>query len=71
MWSEIKSILTDNKTRCVIVEDGKPRYVVIPFEEYQHLQSRKNDSIVEETSVNSELQEVAGSGSINIEDLPF
>jgi hypothetical protein len=41
MWSEIKSILQDAKNRCIIIEDGKPRYVVVPFDEYQKLQ--KND----------------------------
>lgn len=50
MWSSIKSILRDNKTRCVVIEDGKPAYVIVSFEEYQQLQKGGNDSIVRENN---------------------
>lgn len=82
MWSDLKSILKDGKTKCVIIEDGEPRYVVILFEEYQHLQGNKKDSIVSERSpemrgenfTNGDFEQAKNadySSSVNIEDLPF
>jgi len=78
MWSSIKSILKDNKTKCVIIEDGEPKYVILPFEEYQQLQKSENHSILDqsraqldEDKVNSEIQEEANASTISIEDLPF
>lgn len=75
MWSDIKSILKDNKNRCVIIEDGRPRYIVLPFEEYLGLQKGKDNSMIEENSpeaddrINGEIQ--AGAAAIQLEDLPF
>ena len=80
MWSEIKSIIQDNKTRCVIIEEGKPLYVVLPFDEYQQLQKNGARSTIEHA--NHELQEIWELGEqdltpekkvapISIEDLPF
>ncbi|MFY9457782.1 MAG: hypothetical protein WAP23_02535 [Candidatus Spechtbacterales bacterium] len=85
-FSILKSLLKDKKTKCVIIEDGEPKYVIIPFEEYQHLQEEKNDSIVggnswNEEKVNWEIQDTGeqdlkpqqneGVSAIKIEDLPF
>ncbi|MDD2753630.1 MAG: hypothetical protein PHT44_03405 [Candidatus Portnoybacteria bacterium] len=36
MWNQIKQILKKNKGTCIIVEEGQPAYVVVPFEEYQN-----------------------------------
>ena len=72
MWNSIKSILKDNKTKCVIIEDGEPKYVVIPFKEYQQLQKDGNNSImgenpqISEEEVNGEMQDIK-----TLEDLPF
>ena len=82
MWQDLKSILKDGKTKCVIIEDGEPRYVVIGFEEYQQLQGDKKDNIVSERSgegreenfPNGDLAQARNadySSSVNIEDLPF
>jgi len=71
MWNSIKSILKDNKTKCVIIEDGEPRYVILPFEEYQQLQKSENHSILDEDKVNGEIQQEANASTISIEDLPF
>jgi hypothetical protein len=71
MWNNIKSILKDNKTKCLIVEDGEPKYVILPFEEYQQLQKSENHSILDEDQVNSEIQEEANASTISLEDLPF
>ena len=56
MWSNIKSILSDNTTKCIIVEDGEPKYVVLTFEVYQQLQSSRKDSIVRENPEKHNLQ---------------
>ena len=87
MWSAIKSILKDNKTKCIIVEDGIPKYVILPFSEYQQLQKGENNSIVIENTqsasdINWEIQDIVeandgvsdsspGASTIRIEDLPF
>ena len=79
MWENLKSILKDNKTKCVIIEDGEPKYVLLPFSEYQHLQGVRNNDNLEANSVNGELSSYGKSeggqddyaSSINIEDLPF
>ena len=62
MWSSIKSILKDNTTKCVIVEDGEPKYVVLSFAEYQQLQKSGNNGIVGENLQKEEdpAQSLAG-----------
>ena len=35
MWNEIKQILKKNHGTCIIVEEGQPAYVVVPFDIYQ------------------------------------
>lgn len=71
MWNSIKSILKDNKTKCVIIEDGEPKYVILPFLEYQQLQKSEDHIILDEDKANSEIQEEANASAISIEDLPF
>ena len=83
MWSSIKNILKDGRTRCVVIEDGKPLYVVLPFDEYQQLQGNEKGGIVRENfkedEINGEIQglnaespeEEPVTSSIKIEDLPF
>lgn len=87
MWSSIKQLIRTKNDRCIIVEDGEPKYVIIPFEEYQHLQEKRNDSIVSTSTRSRERdagkaslgraefqEEQEGSeysSAINIEDLPF
>ena len=83
MWNSIKSILKDNTSKCLIIEDGEPKYIVLSFEEYQKLQGSEKNSIVEENfeeeKANGEIQEfqtekeeaeVIGP-TIRLEDLPF
>ena len=78
MWSAIKTILKNKTDKCLIIEDGEPKYVILPFEEYQQLQKNENHSILDESrvqldedKVNSEIQEEANASTISIEDLPF
>lgn len=35
MWETIKKILSKNSGTCIIVEEGKPAYVVTKFEDFQ------------------------------------
>ncbi|MBU1102878.1 hypothetical protein KJ853_04495 [Patescibacteria group bacterium] len=37
MWETIKQILHKNGGTCIIVEEGKPSYIVSRFDEYQKL----------------------------------
>lgn len=37
MWETIKNILKKNNGTCIIVEDGKPVYVVTQFDEYEKM----------------------------------
>jgi hypothetical protein len=37
MWDTIKKILQKQGGTCIIIEDGKPAYVVSSFEEYENL----------------------------------
>ncbi|MBI4708976.1 MAG: hypothetical protein HY764_02085 [Candidatus Portnoybacteria bacterium] len=35
MWETIKRVLQKQKGTCIIIEEGKPAYVVVSFSEYQ------------------------------------
>ena len=35
MWDQIKKILKKTKGTCIIVEDGQPAFVIMPFDDYQ------------------------------------
>lgn len=37
MWETIKNILKKNNGTCIIVEEGRPVYVITKFEEYEEL----------------------------------
>ncbi|MFH0852397.1 MAG: hypothetical protein V1845_02245 [bacterium] len=37
MWETIKKVLQKQGGACIIIEDGKPTYVVSSFSEYQKL----------------------------------
>ncbi|TSC53263.1 MAG: hypothetical protein LiPW39_374 [Parcubacteria group bacterium LiPW_39] len=37
MWNEIKQILKKNIGTCIIVEEGKPAFVILPLEDYEKL----------------------------------
>ena len=41
MWETIKQILSKNSGTCIIIEEGKPAYVITRFEEYQKILERK------------------------------
>ncbi len=37
MWETIQQILRKNQGTCIIVEEGKPAFVITRFEDYQKL----------------------------------
>lgn len=37
MWDTIKQILRKNSGTCIIIEEGKPAYVITRFEDYEKL----------------------------------
>lgn len=73
MWDSIKTILKNKTDKCLIIEDGEPKYVILPYEEYQQLSKDQDHSIVDEDraeldegKINDKIQE-----EVEIEDLPF
>jgi len=43
MWNSIKEILQNEKGKCIIIEDGKPAFVLLPVDEYLALKGQKQD----------------------------
>jgi hypothetical protein len=37
MWESIKKVLVKNQGVCIVVEDGRPAFVVARFDDYQQL----------------------------------
>lgn len=81
MWNQIKDLLKNEKGKCVIIDDGKPAFVLVPIDEYLLLKEKreKNAEIqngafqIKETSVKNEAlpEEVilAKAKENNIEDI--
>jgi hypothetical protein len=44
MWETIRKILQKQRGTCIIIEDGRPAYVVTKFSDYENsLEERKED----------------------------
>ncbi len=56
MWETIKNILKKNKGTCIIIEDGRPAYVIMLFDDYQ--KSLANEPV--NKSVSPLFKEAAG-----------
>lgn len=41
MWDTIKKIIEKKRGTCIIIEDGKPVFAVVPFDDYQKLLDEK------------------------------
>ncbi|MEX0916865.1 MAG: hypothetical protein WDZ44_02070 [Candidatus Spechtbacterales bacterium] len=54
MWEELKTILRDASDKAVVVEDGKPRYIVLSIEEYTRLRDAAEQGAEEANEVLSE-----------------
>lgn len=54
MWEELKAILRDASDKAVVVEDGKPRYIVLSVEEYTRLRDSAERGVEEANEALSE-----------------
>lgn len=52
MWETIKKILQKQKGTCIIVEDGKPAYVVTKFSDYENFLEEKEETVGRSLSPN-------------------
>jgi len=41
MWETIKKVLQKQKGTCIIVEDGRPAYIVTSFDDYEKMTGSK------------------------------
>jgi len=57
MWQTIKQILHKNQGTCIIVEEGKPVYVITRFEDYEALLNNKPVLRFQNSSNEQELLE--------------
>lgn len=64
MWEELKTILRDAHDKAVVVEDGKPRYIVLSIEEYTRLRDEAERGV---EAANETLSEVANEQLSSIE----
>jgi PHD/YefM family antitoxin component YafN of YafNO toxin-antitoxin module len=57
MWETIKQILRKNQGTCIIVEEGKPAYVITKFEDYEKLLEAQQPSRLRENFSEQDLLE--------------
>lgn len=53
MFNSLKQLLQKDNERIIIVEEGQPRFVVLTFQEYQHLRS----NVLEKSNTSSQNKE--------------
>jgi hypothetical protein len=59
MWETIKQILKKNIGTCIIVEEGKPTFAILPLEDYEKLlNERQGISFLEKNKEGSGEQEI-------------
>lgn len=69
----IKKLLKKEKTRLVIIEDGRPTMVILPIEEYLGMETSSNPGLQQEKILlpeesNEKKEEKRG---LTIDDLPL
>jgi hypothetical protein len=57
MWETIKQILRKNQGTCIIVEEGRPTYIITKFEDYEKLLDEKSQSRTRDNFNEQELLE--------------
>lgn len=67
---ELKRILEKDKGKIIIVENGKPLMVILPYEEYAGESAPSAQEREEEPFEGIEGAD-SGSGELTIEDLPL
>jgi prevent-host-death family protein len=65
---ELKRILQKDKGKIIIVENGKPLMVVIPYEDFA---GQNNQEEIAEVLGNEEEIGPTGPGELTIDDLPL
>jgi len=64
MWQDLKDILKKIGGRFIIVEDGKPRYVILSFQEFKNLISKISQNSDEGfKKVNEEFSDLRQQGA--------
>lgn len=59
MWNEIKQILKKNIGTCIIIEEGRPAFVILPLEDYEKLlNERQGIPFLEKNKEGSGEQEI-------------
>ena len=51
MWETIKKILQKQNGTCIIIEDGKPAYVVMGFGDFQRYLEAKEEAVPEDKKI--------------------
>lgn len=49
MFNSLKNLIQADNERVIVVENGKPAYVLLTFEEYQQLRNAKKSSIINQS----------------------
>ncbi len=57
MWETIKQILRKNQGTCIIIEEGKPTYIITKFEDYEELLDERSQGRARENYSDQELLE--------------
>jgi len=58
MWKDIKNLLKNRRERYIIIEDGKPSFVILGFNEYKNLVEDKNNFDKESSKIEKANQEI-------------
>ena len=69
MWDTIKQILKKNRGTCIIVEDGKPLYVVTQFADYEKLflnETTENEQVEKEISSPTPVKKIIEEKEVEI-----
>ena len=40
MWEQLKNIIQSSSDKAIVIEDGKPKFVVLTIEEYEKMQKK-------------------------------
>lgn len=51
MWETIKKILSKHSGVCIIVEEGRPAYVITKFEDFQDDPGKENSSFAQPQAI--------------------
>ena len=68
MWDEIKKVIDTIGGKFVIAESGKPRYIVLGFEEFKKLTLQKNSAPDESRNPHGIEQRIVTTQSAGFEE---